>query len=157
MKKILILSCLVLVTSCSWFSNEEEKNEKLKEWKKEKLIKINKDFEYVCLKISLKTEVSKDTVATVFREVLMAYSNLSFKENTFQIKSEHWGSRKERSNPHKLDFLYTISSKLKLQVSTVLKIMNEIDFLYKMDDLYSTISYLREYNDELEEELEKYE
>jgi hypothetical protein len=141
----LIISLLFL-NSCSYFSNdkEEKKKQAQLEWKKEREAIENKNYQYVNLLVSYRSNVSKDTVAIILKEYYKTYEEYAF-NNTTQ-KLEEFKVDFTLDEVHKLDFIKSVIQKYNLNEKTAFLVFYEIDSILKMqkieddiDSIYSTV------------------
>lgn len=152
LKIFTLLTVLLLLDSCSYFSNsKEEKREKmyLKHLKEEEILE-NKNFQYISQLVSYKNSVSKDTVNIVLKEYYKTYKGFSFNNTTNKLEEAKAFSLDEK---HKLDFLQDIVEKYKIPEKSAYLIFYEIDSMLSMASMKDNIETIDNTVDEIASKL----
>lgn len=143
---IFFVFSIMILTSCSYFSNdkEEKKKQAQLEWKKERETIENKNYQYVSQLVSYKSNVSIDTVAIVLKEYYKTYEEYSFNNTTQKLEEFKVDFTLDEVN--KLDFIKSIIQKYNLNEKSAFLVFYEIDCIIKMkkieddvDSIYSTV------------------
>lgn len=148
LKIFTLIAVLLLLNSCSYFSNDKEEKQKAADfkWKQETELEVNKDYQYTLCAISYKSNISKDTVAFVLKEYYKTYKGCTFnnKTNKLEIVDEmavfEFGDKKK----HKLDFINSIVKKQFVKEKSAYIVLNEIDNLLDLKIIKDNFQSLEE-------------
>lgn len=149
---IIFFSITTLLTACKKDDKQKILDQKELNLEKEILIDINKNFKYQCLKISTLHDIDYNKVAIVLKEIFINYSVLDFENNSTNIIGYENYDRKQVT---KLDLYNNIKAKNIISDKEIFTILNAIENDYQIEDFESTILYLSDENDYLNDQIEK--
>lgn len=147
-----LIIALVLLNSCSYFTNDKEEKKEAShlKYKEAEVISENKNYQYISQLVSYKNNISKDTVDIVLKEYYKAYKGFSFNNTTNKLVETKVFSLDER---HKLDFLQDIVEKYKISEKSTYLIFYGIDSMFSMESMKDDIETIDYTVDEIESKL----
>lgn len=138
------------LTSCSYFSNDKEEKKKQAQLKREKERETieNKNYQYINVLVSYRSNVSKDTVAIVLKEYYKTYEEYTFNNTTQKLEEFKVDFTLDVVN--KLDFIKSIIQKYNLNEKTAYLVFYEIDSIIKMQKMEEDINSIYSTVDDIE-------
>lgn len=147
---IFFVFSLMIVTSCSYFSNDKEEKKKQAQlkYKKEREAIENKNYQYISQLVSYKSNVSKDTVSIVLKEYFKTYEEYSFNNKTQKLEKVKVDFKLDEVD--KLDFIKSVIKKYNLNEKTAFLVFYEIDSIIKMQKMEDDINSIYSTVDDIE-------
>jgi hypothetical protein len=159
LKITILITALFLLNSCSFFSKDEDVNQKEEDlkWKQETELEVNKDYHYALNAVSYKSNISQDTVGLVLKEYYATYKGCTFNNKTgkLEIIDEMAVFESGDSEKHKLDFINSIIKNQFVSEKTAYIVLHEIQNLFDVEIMKDNIQSIEESVSDINSHFEK--
>lgn len=144
LRLIMLHISLLLLTSCKYFSSKEDEDKQrrvdsiIKAHKQEKILEVNKDYDFILNSIVYKNSFSKDTAEIVLKEYYKEYVGYAFnnKNNKFEEVKE---TDYLEDEIHKLEFIKKLVEKFNISEKSVYLIFIEIENYFEKEEIRNNI------------------